>query len=102
MGDPAKEPLCTVKELLVFGVFCVVYSSILFSLGPGMGRMGGAASLRWCPVRCRSASLFRPPRFTPTYSSDGLFVRRREPLRHSAPHLGPEQTTPQLALVGTS
>jgi hypothetical protein len=34
MGDPAKEPLCTVKELLVFGVFCVVYSSILFSLDP--------------------------------------------------------------------
>ena len=34
MGDPEKEPLCTVKELLVFGVFCVVYSSILFSLDP--------------------------------------------------------------------
>ncbi len=34
MGDPAKEPLCTVKELLAFGVICVVYSSILFSLDP--------------------------------------------------------------------
>jgi len=34
MGNPEKEPLCTVKELLVFGVFCVVYSSILFSLDP--------------------------------------------------------------------
>jgi len=34
MGDPEKEPVCTVKELLVFGVFCVVYSSILFSLDP--------------------------------------------------------------------
>jgi hypothetical protein len=34
MADPEKEPLCTVKELLVFAVFCVVYSSILFSLDP--------------------------------------------------------------------
>jgi hypothetical protein len=34
MADPEKEPLCTVKELLVFGVICVVYSSILFSLDP--------------------------------------------------------------------
>ncbi len=33
MGDE-KEPLCTVKELLAFGVICVVYSSILFSLDP--------------------------------------------------------------------
>jgi len=34
MGDPKKEPLCTVKELLVFGLICVVYSSVLFSLDP--------------------------------------------------------------------
>ncbi len=34
MGDPEKEPLCTVKELLAFGVIGVVYSSILFSLDP--------------------------------------------------------------------
>lgn len=34
MADPEKEPLCTVKELLVFAVVCVVYSSILFSLDP--------------------------------------------------------------------
>ncbi len=30
----SKEPVCTIKELLVFGVICVVYSSILFSLDP--------------------------------------------------------------------
>jgi hypothetical protein len=34
MGDPEKDPLCTVKELLVFGVICIIYSSILFSLDP--------------------------------------------------------------------
>jgi hypothetical protein len=34
MGNPEKDPLCTVNELLVFAVFCVVYSSILFSLDP--------------------------------------------------------------------
>ena len=34
MGNPEKEPLCTVKELLVFGVICIVYSSIIFSLDP--------------------------------------------------------------------
>jgi hypothetical protein len=34
MKDPEKEPLCTVKELLAFGVICVVYGSILFSLDP--------------------------------------------------------------------
>jgi len=34
MGDPEKQPLCTVKELLVFGVIGVAYSSILFSLDP--------------------------------------------------------------------
>jgi hypothetical protein len=34
MKDPEKEPLCTVKELLAFGVICVVYTSILFSLDP--------------------------------------------------------------------
>jgi len=32
MGNPEKEPLCTVKELLVFAVICIVYSSILFSM----------------------------------------------------------------------
>ena len=31
---PTAEPLCTRKELLVFGVFCVVYSAIIFSLDP--------------------------------------------------------------------
>jgi hypothetical protein len=30
----AAEPLCTTKELLVFGVVCVVYAAILFSLDP--------------------------------------------------------------------
>ncbi|MFZ0796480.1 MAG: hypothetical protein WCA13_10500 [Terriglobales bacterium] len=34
MGNPEREPLCTVKELLVFGVICIVYGSILFSLDP--------------------------------------------------------------------
>ena len=34
MGNPEKEPLCTDKELLVFGVICIVYSSIIFSLDP--------------------------------------------------------------------
>jgi hypothetical protein len=34
VGNPEKEPLCTVKELLVFGVICVVYSSVLFSVDP--------------------------------------------------------------------
>ncbi|MGA7646090.1 MAG: hypothetical protein WCF61_13765 [Terriglobales bacterium] len=34
MGDPEKEPLCTVKELLAFGVICVVYCSIFFSMDP--------------------------------------------------------------------
>jgi len=34
VGNPEKEPLCTLKELLVFGVICVVYCSILFSLDP--------------------------------------------------------------------
>jgi len=34
MGDPKKEPLCTVNELLVFGGICILYSAILFSLGP--------------------------------------------------------------------
>lgn len=34
MADPEKEPLCTVKGLLLFAVVCVVYSSILFSLDP--------------------------------------------------------------------
>jgi hypothetical protein len=34
VGNPEKEPLCTVKELLVFGVICIVYSLILFSLDP--------------------------------------------------------------------
>jgi hypothetical protein len=34
MGDPAKEPLCTVKELLVFALICVLYCSIIFSLDP--------------------------------------------------------------------
>ena len=34
MGNPEKEPLCTVKELLVFGVICIIYSSIIFSLDP--------------------------------------------------------------------
>jgi hypothetical protein len=34
MGNPEKEPLCTLKELLVFGVICIIYSSILFSLDP--------------------------------------------------------------------
>lgn len=34
MGNPEKDPLCTVKEVLVFGLICVVYSSILFSLNP--------------------------------------------------------------------
>ncbi len=43
MGDPAKEPLCTLKELLAFGVICVVYCSILFSLDPDW--VGWAAPL---------------------------------------------------------
>lgn len=34
MENPEKEPLCTVKELLVFAVICAVYSSILFSMDP--------------------------------------------------------------------
>jgi hypothetical protein len=34
LGDPAKEPLCTLNELLGFVVICVVYSSILFSVDP--------------------------------------------------------------------
>ena len=34
MGNPDKEPLCTAKELLVFGVICIIYSSIVFSLDP--------------------------------------------------------------------
>ena len=34
MGNPEKEPLCTLKELLAFGVICIIYSSILFSLDP--------------------------------------------------------------------
>ena len=34
MDDPAKEPLCTVKGLLLFAAISVVYSSILFSLDP--------------------------------------------------------------------
>lgn len=34
MGNPDKEPLCTVKGLLLFGVICIIYSSILFSLDP--------------------------------------------------------------------
>lgn len=34
MADTEKEPLCTVKELLVFGVICIVYSTVLFSLDP--------------------------------------------------------------------
>lgn len=29
-----KEPLCTLKELVVFAVICVVYCSIFFSLDP--------------------------------------------------------------------
>jgi hypothetical protein len=32
--DSAREPLFTLKELLVFAVFCVVYGAILFSLDP--------------------------------------------------------------------
>ncbi len=32
--DPEKAPLCTVKELLAFGLMCVVYASIIFSLDP--------------------------------------------------------------------
>ena len=32
MKDTAKEPLCTVKGLLLFAAIAVVYSSILFSL----------------------------------------------------------------------
>ncbi len=34
MGDLAKEPLCTLNELLGFAVICVVYGSILFSVDP--------------------------------------------------------------------
>lgn len=34
MGNPDKEPLCTAKGLLLFGVICIIYSSILFSLDP--------------------------------------------------------------------
>jgi hypothetical protein len=34
MGEPEKDPPCTVKGLLAFGVICVVYSSILFSMDP--------------------------------------------------------------------
>jgi len=31
---PGREPLCTVKELLVFRVICIVYGSIIFSSDP--------------------------------------------------------------------
>jgi hypothetical protein len=34
MADTEKDPLCTVDELLVFGVICIVYCAILFSVDP--------------------------------------------------------------------
>ena len=50
MGNPDKEPLCTAKELLVFGVICIVYSSIFFSLDPEW--VGWAAPLVFGGTLC--------------------------------------------------
>ena len=70
MGNSEKEPLCTVKELLAFGVFCVVYSSILFSLDPEW--VGWAAPLVFggalyaADPPPASAHLDSPPHVFPT------------------------------------
>jgi hypothetical protein len=34
MAENQKEPLCTVNELLGFGLLCLVYGAILFSMDP--------------------------------------------------------------------
>ena len=99
MADPGKEPLCTVKELLVFGVICVVYSSILFSLDPEW--VGWAAPLVFggafyaADPPPASAHLSSPRHVFPA----ACCMLRPKPLRHSPLHLGPGQAAPQLAAV---
>ena len=82
----------------MFGVICVVYSSILFSRDPEW--VGWAAPLVFggAPVCCRSASCFRPPQFHPTCLYGRLLMLCPKPLQHSPPHR-PGQAAPQLTVV---